>query len=124
VSAAQRRKGAGGERELCSRLADALGRIVKRKLGQARDSGHDIDLPPFQIECKRRKRIAGLYEWMEQASFGRLTTAQEIGPGVPGPIFPKPVVMLRADDREWLVVMRLPDWITLAREEIASVSAD
>jgi len=102
---ASRRRGAGGERELCALLNDAFGTSCKRLLGQARDSGHDIDLPPFRIECKRRKRIANLYEWLEQAD----TVLQA-----------RPVVMLRADGKGWLVVMRLEDWATIAREEIAA----
>ena len=64
-----RRKGASGERELCALLTDEFGIKVTRKLGQARDSGCDIvSLPPYSIEVKRRKRIAGLYEWMQQAA--------------------------------------------------------
>ena len=109
MSKSQRTKGANGERELCALLSDAFGTVVKRKLGQARDSGHDIDLPPFRIECKRRKRIAGLYEWMKQAF------VDESGIGD----FTTPIVAIRADDKEWLIVMRLNDWIKLAREEIA-----
>jgi len=106
MSKSQRTKGAGGEREVCAFLRDSLGIDVRRKLGQARDGGHDIDLPGFNVEVKRRKRIAGLYDWMDQCG---------------GWIHSKPVVMLRADGREWLVVMKLPDWVELAREEIAKV---
>jgi len=106
-----RTKGAGGERELCALLSDAFGQVVKRKLGQARDSGHDIDLPPFRIEVKRRKRIAGLYEWLGQCDSDKLhmNLAQRRSS----------MVALRADGKDWLVVMRLDDWIKLAREEIA-----
>jgi len=103
MSKSQRTKGAAGERELANLLSDALGLKVTRNLGQARDSGHDIDLPGFSVEVKRRKRVALLYEAMEQAQSGEGT----------------PTVMLRADGKEWLVVMKLPDWIKLAREEIA-----
>jgi len=108
MSASQRTKGAAGERELAGILADALGIEVKRKLGQARDSGNDIDLPGFAVECKRRARLAGLYEWIAQADGGN------------GP----PVLILRADGKGWLAVMRLPDWITLAREEVAARAGD
>jgi len=106
MSKSQRTKGASGEREVCAFLRDSLGIDVRRKLGQARDSGHDIDLPGFNVEVKRRKRIAGLYDWMDQCGMGSPSA--------------KPVVVLRADGREWLVVMKLPDWVELAREEIAA----
>ena len=112
MSKSQRTKGAGGERELCAILSDALGQVVKRKLGQARDSGHDISLSPFYIEVKRRKRVALLYEAMQQAG--------NYPDNLNHPFGPRPVVMLRADGKEWLVVMRLDDWIKLAREEISN----
>lgn len=114
MSKSQRTKGAGGERELCALLSDAFGQTVKRKLGQARDSGHDIDLPPFRIEVKRRKRIAGLYDWLEQAD----PMSPLVYPGASKGLF-FPVVALRADGKDWLVVMRLRTWMRLAREEIA-----
>ena len=84
----QRRKGANGENEVCALLTDALGlpTKLKRRLGQARDGEHDIDLPPLRIEVKRRARIANLYEWIDQCSTG----------SHPGDI---PVVMLRADTK-------------------------
>ena len=103
-----RERGARGERELCSLLSDALGFSVSRRLGQARDSGHDIDLPGFAIEVKKRRRIALLYEAMSQAESGSRT----------------PVVASRADGKDWLVTMRLSDWIKLAREEVIAALAD
>lgn len=107
-----RRKGAAGENELAKLLSDSLGIEVKRILGQARDSGHDINLLPFAVEVKRRKKIAGLYEWIAQADPVRVA-----GDETPSRI---PTLMLRADGKEWLVVMRLPDWIQVAREEIST----
>ena len=101
-----RRKGAGAEIELCALLNNHLGTALKRKLGQARDSGNDVDLPPFKVECKRYKRIGKVYEWMEQA-----TEACEVGD--------VPIVACRADGERWLVVMGLDDWVKLAREEVS-----
>lgn len=109
MSKSERTKGAGGERELCKILTDALGEKVTRRLNQTRDSGHDIDLPPFRIEVKRRRRIA-IYEWMNQVCLACSDFC--LGRGTP-------VVAMRADNEDWLVVMRLDDWIRLAREEIA-----
>lgn len=96
-----RRRGQAGERELANRLTDELGLTVKRKLGQERDSGNDLDVPGFTIEVKRRKRVNGLYDWLKQAQNG-----------------PNPTVMVRADGEGWLAVMPLETWIKLAREEI------
>lgn len=103
-----RRRGQSGERELCGILTDELGTVVKRRLGQERDQGTDIHVGPFRIEVKRRKRIAGLYEWLQQAD----AVSGEVGTsGVP-------IVALRADGEGWLAVMRLEDWLTFARGEL------
>jgi len=107
VSAYQRRKGSSAERELCALLNAEFGCNVSRKLGQARDAGNDVDLPPFVIECKRRARIGNVYDWISQAEF-----ATPDGYGMP-------VVMMRADGQDWLVLMRFIDWARLAREEIS-----
>lgn len=104
MSGHSRRKGANGERELCAILSAEFGQVIKRKLGQARDAGFDADIPGFNVECKRRMRVANLYEWMKQADTGNGK---------------RPVVMLRADGKEWLAVVRLSDFCVLAREEIA-----
>lgn len=106
MSKSQRTKGAEGERSLCALLSSEFGLTIKRKLGQARDSGNDIDAPPFRIECKRRKRAKTLYDWMRQVE-------KDMSAG------DTPVVALRADGEEWLVFMRLPDWCRIAREEIS-----
>ena len=45
-------KGATGEREAAHILSDLLGKIVKRKLGAARDGGSDIDIQGYSIEVK------------------------------------------------------------------------
>ena len=91
-----RTKGQTAEREVCALLSTAFGRTITRKLGQERDGGHDIDCPPFVIEVKRRARIAKLYEWVD---------------GVRGGV---PVVALRSDREDWLVIMRMSDWAKMA----------
>ena len=101
-----RQRGQEGEREICALLSAEFGFVVRRRLGQERDSGHDVTLPGFTMEVKRRRRIAGLYEWITQAD----------GTACP------PVVLARADGREWLVVMKFRDWCRLAREEIAAAA--
>jgi len=70
----QRTKGAGGERELCKLLQDELGHVVKRRLGQARDSGCDIPVPGYDIEVKRGERFQSKWfvEAVERAEPGRI----------------------------------------------------
>ncbi len=67
MGAAQRRKGANGERELANLLADELGFDVVRNLEQVRSGGCDlIGIEPFAIEVKRCERLA-LTAWWSQA---------------------------------------------------------
>jgi hypothetical protein len=110
MSISQRRKGKNGELELCHLLTDSFGVVIKRNLSQSRDAGHDIDVPPFRIECKRRAKIH-VYEWMKQV--------MRACPGGEHPEKVTPVLMIRADGERWLVVMDLFDWMAIAREEIA-----
>lgn len=100
-----RQRGQEGEREVCQILTDATGIPIKRLLGQERDGGVDIKVGNLAIDCKRRKRIAKLYEWMEEI----LSSDAD---------FWAPVIALRADGEKWLVVMQMEDWIKMAREEI------
>ena len=94
-----RTKGQTAEREVCALLSTAFGRNINRNLGQERDSGHDITLLPYHIEVKRRARIAKLYEWVN-------------GAARPGRV---PIVTLRSDQHEWLVIMKLSDWMDIAK---------
>lgn len=97
-----RRRGAATERELCAKLTADFGMVIQRKLGQARDSGHDVDLPGYCIEVKRRRRIALVYDAMAQAE----PAAKQDGT--------TPAVFLRADGKGWLVVLRYEDWQQMA----------
>lgn len=106
-----RRKGAAFEREIAARLTQLLGTEVKRRLGQARDSGHDLQLAagPYIIECKRRAGIA-VVRWFEQAKVST-TGAGEI-----------PMVVMREDGGQPLVLLSLDDLFgrfALAVEEAA-----
>ena len=102
----QRNKGAGFEREICHAFNNTFGTEVSRVLGQARDGGGDIHLGHILVECKRRKSLKTVYGWMEQAN----KASVEAG-------LPIPVVVLRADGEDSLVVMRLWDWmLTLDRK--------
>lgn len=99
-------RGASYEREVCAALTDALGSKVTRVLGQARDGGSDIELKPFMIECKRRRKIA-VYDWMAQAKTS--AAAKDM----------VPVVVCRADGKESLAIFRLDDAIKLMQNEIS-----
>ena len=93
-----RDKGKRGERE----AAALLGFNRNARIGQ---DAEDIKVPddyPFVVEVKRTKRSrTGLYKVLEQA--------QGYGPGK------APMALLRDDRRPWLAVVRLEDWLRLAR---------
>jgi hypothetical protein len=104
VSRAQRDKGARGENEYAALLSEALGMPIRRKLGQARDGGDDIEVGPFRIEVKRREALR-IDAWCEQV---------EACAG-PGQI---PVVAYRRNGQEWRVVLRNDDFLRLMRGEL------
>ena len=99
MSKSQRDKGARYENEVARFLTDELGTTVKRNLGQARDSGDDITVGPFRIECKRRASLS-VYSFIEQAEKCDGT----------------PLVVMRGDGKRSLVMMYLDDAIPLIRE--------
>lgn len=104
VSASQRRKGAAGERELAHKLAAALGiHAPKRELDQTREGGCDLKPGNLVVEVKRRKAIA-VHEFMDQA-VAACDKALQI-----------PVVAMRGDEREWLVMVRLSDLVAFVGE--------
>ena len=105
-----RNRGAAYEREVSARIEEILGVEAKRKLGQARDSGNDIDIrrengTRFRLECKRRRTIGNLYDWMEQAT-------NSCGPG------DTPVIVCRGDGEKSLAVLNLDDLLTLIGNEL------
>ena len=92
-----RTKGAAFEREVAQYLSAWLGYEVKRHLGQARDGGDDLTgLEPWVVECKRRKSLKTVYDWLRQA-------AVAAGPGHVRPY----VVVARADGEEAVAIMPL-----------------
>lgn len=101
----RRNKGAAGERELAAILTDNLGVVVKRKLGQARDGGDDIQIERFRIEVKRHERLQ-IKEWCKQ-----IEAASE-----PGDI---PIVCFRQNGEPWRAVVPLDFLITAIREELS-----
>ncbi len=98
-----RRKGAKGELELSHKLKD-YGYDTRR--GQqycgANGDADVVGLPGIHIECKRVEKL-NLYDAMAQAKSDAKGNE-------------KPTVFHRKDRCEWLVTMRLEDWIELYRE--------
>lgn len=97
-----RQKGQEFEREVASIFSLKLGRDVCRILGQERDGGCDITVPPLRLECKRRKRI-GVEEWLRTI---------QVAPGE------TPVVVMRGDGASAKVMLYLDDFLNLVGDKL------
>lgn len=101
-----RNKGAVGEREFCNVLREWLGDGVMRRLGQARDEGHDIDgTDPFAVEVKRCETLA-IPKWWRQACKSAAATEQ------------RPALAYRQNGKQWRVMVELTpeEFATIVRE--------
>ena len=97
-----KQKGARGERELARKLRE-YGYDCRRGQQYSGIEGKDVvGLQGIHIECKRVERL-NIYDAIAQAT--RDAKADE-----------KPAVFHRKNNCEWLVTMRLEDWIELYRE--------
>jgi len=97
-----KRKGKRGELELAKKLRE-YGYNCRRGQQYSGIEGKDVvGLPHIHIECKRQERL-NIYEAIAQA----VNDAKE---------GEKPAVFHRKNHCEWLVTMRLSDWIELYRE--------
>lgn len=96
-------KGAAGERELSHKLTD-YGYNTRRGQQYCGSNGDAdvVGLPGIHIECKRVEKL-NLYDAMSQS----ISDARE------GEF---PAVFHRKNRCEWLVTMRLDDWINIYRE--------
>lgn len=98
-----RQKGARGERELAGYLRE-YGYDMRR--GQqycgANGDADVVGLPGIHIECKRVEKL-NIYDAISQASHDK--KENEI-----------PTVMHRKNNHEWLVTMKLEDWIEIYKE--------
>lgn len=99
----QRTKGAVYEREVCAAFSAATRRVVKRHIGQARDGGNDVTVPPFTIECKRRKSLKTIEGWLAQAHAACTIEA------------PIPIVVARSDGGKSFVIVPLENFLTLVK---------
>lgn len=95
-----RRKGAGGEREL-SCILRKYGYNCRRgqQYSGANGDADVVGLPGVHIECKRVERL-NLYDAMSQAE--KDAKGNET-----------PAVFHRKNNKEWLVTMRLDDWMKM-----------
>lgn len=105
-----KRKGAAGERELAQKLNE-YGYKTRRSVqynGKAEEGQADLlGLPGIYIECKRVEKL-NLYDAMAQA----------IHDAKDGEL---PTVFHRKNHSEWLVTMKLADWIELYKEYFETV---
>ena len=110
VAVNSRAKGAAGERELARKLNE-YGFSTRRTVqynGKAEDGKADlIGLEGIHIESKRVERL-NLYDAMAQA----------IHDAKDGEL---PTVFHRKNHSEWLVTMRLQDWMELYKEYFETV---
>lgn len=104
-----RERGRKFEIEVAKAFSEHFDREFKRKLGQARDSGNDIDVGPFVVECKRTRRLGFLAKWMQQAVDA---VAKRSEP------FTVPIVVSREDEGRALVTMHLCDFMALAERHV------
>lgn len=110
MSTKSRNKGSGYEREVAALFSDALDLAtpIKRKLGQSREAGNDLDCGPLVIEIKRRRRLATLTRWLNQARTAALGRAGHC----------YPVVVMREDSGKNMLLLALDDFLELAGPEI------
>ena len=105
-----KRKGAAGERELAHKLNE-YGYNTRRTVqynGKADDGKADLlGLPGIHIESKRVEKL-NLYDAMAQAIHD--AKAGEL-----------PTVFHRKNHSEWLVTMKLSDWMELYKEYFETV---
>lgn len=106
----QRTKGAAYEREVAQTFNDILllpeDVRVKRNIGQARDGGNDLNAGPLVIECKRRKTLTVVEDWLAQAERAVFSGGQI------------PCVVARQDQGESLIIMRLDQFLDLAGDTL------
>lgn len=96
-----RNKGAGAEREFAALVSAAVGVEVKRKLGQAREGGDDLQLGKFRFEIKRHENLA-IMAWVRQIE--ACVEKWEV-----------PVVAFRQSQQEWRCVIKLKDLLDLLK---------
>lgn len=97
MTAYQRTKGANGEREAAKELAEFTGLIVTRQARNGVAGGADVAGDGIVVEVKRRGGGLIIENWLKQAEASRVRPIDV------------PIVLARADSKEWIVCVRLAD---------------
>ena len=107
-----RAKGGRGERESASKWREHgfEARRSAQTNGLLGEADIIIDGTDLWVEVKRIKSFKTLYKFMAQSIRDAAKT------------FRKPIVMLRADDCEWLIVLRADDFIEIYREYFSGMA--
>jgi hypothetical protein len=100
-------RGATGEREWVALLKEHGFTEAARNLGQSRDGGGDVCVPPFLWEVKRRRRISALrfLDQVEKAVVGAYFNGVQVKYGA--------VAMREDGDRQWYVMLKASDLFRL-----------
>lgn len=106
-----REKGKTGERELARKLRE-YGYACRRGVQYCGANGDAdvVGLPGIHIECKRNERL-NIYDAISQAQHD-------------APVDSLPTVFHRKNNHEWLVSMRMEDWMEIYRVYEASKSCE
>lgn len=98
---AQRAKGARGELEAAEKLRQHLGIAAQRSARNGVDGASDLDtsMTFWKWEVKRYARL-GVESIMQRAELDQATSAVRLD---------HTALLMRADDCEWLIVLRLHD---------------
>lgn len=107
MGAKSRSKGAGHEREVACELSLILGLPLERGARSGVEGGEDVmGWPGVRIECKRRKSLS-VMAWMNQA-------VRDAGDDLP-------IVVMRGDRGENVMLLRLKDLPRLAERFAAAI---
>lgn len=107
IGKASREKGKRGEREVAQRFKDAGFKDARRTVqycGKTGDAADVVGVPRLHIEVKRVEREA-VRKWIAQA-------IRDAAAGGEGKI---PVVCHRKSGDEWLVTLRLEDFLEIMK---------
>lgn len=111
---AAKRKGERGEREVTAIINRITGEETKRKLGQAREGGGDVDWGPFLLEVKNHVNVK-MPEWQAQVLAAVEGTGQV------------PTVVWKKKGGQWWAALPFEDFIqifnTLRLAAMASIEA-
>ncbi len=97
MSAMQRRKGAGAEREVLRLLGDELGISLQRNLQQTREGGADcLCVRGFAIEVKRQERLSRPAWWRQACAQAARVSAE-------------PMLLYRRSREPWAALIHTRD---------------